>query len=328
MPIPFTINYTNMITGIDCSKDSLDFSVISEEKTMHRGKVANDKRGFKALLKYVKDSHVVMEATGPYSVPLALFLVENKVDVSVVNPLMIRRFSQMRMSRAKTDRKDALLIAHYGRTEKPDLWRPPSALTFQLQQLEAYLEMVKKMRVMSVNQLHAFKSSGVLLKEFEKELHEQIEGFEHKIKEQEKKINRLINKEYSGLMANLTSIPGIGDRCATLMIINTRGFQDFQSHKQVIAYFGLSPRIFESGTSVKGKAKICKMGMSQIRKVLYMGALSAIRYNKACKELYDRLRAKGKPFRLALIAAVNKLIKQIFAIAKSNQPYRADYVRI
>ncbi|MGH2623353.1 MAG: IS110 family transposase [Sphingobacterium sp.] len=315
-----------MTTGIDCSKDSLDYSVISGEKRIGYGKVSNNKKGFETLLKHIKDSHVVMEATGPYSVPLALFLAKNDVKVSVVNPLVIKRFSQMRLSRAKTDRKDALMIAQYGQTEKPDLWKPPSALTFQLQQLEAYLEMLKKM--MLCNQLHAFKSSGVLLKDLDEELQEQIHGFERKIKEKEKEINQLINQEYKDLMNNLTSIPRIGKRSATLMIINTRGFQDFQSHKQLISYFGLSPQIFESGTSVKGKAKICKMGMSQVRKTLYMDALSAILYNKACKGLYDRLRANGKHTRVALIAVVNKMIKQAFAIAKSNRPYQVDYVRI
>lgn len=67
------------------------------------------------------------------------------------------------------------------------------------------------------------------------------------------------------------------------------------------------------------------MGMGQVRKVLYMAATSAIRCNKACKDLYERLRAKGKPYRVALIAAVNKLIKQVFAIAKSNKPYTAQF---
>src|SRR5690554_4484479 len=165
------------------------------------------------------------------------------------------------------------------------------------------------------------------MKGLDKEIQEEIEDYNKKIEERERLINDLINQEYSGLMANLKSIPGIGDRSATVMILNTRGFQDFQSYKQVISYFGLSPRIFESGKSIKGKAKICKMGMSQVRKTLYMGARSAIRYNKACKELYDRLKAKGKPYRVALIAAVNKLIKQAFSIAKSGQRYRVDHVR-
>lgn len=316
-----------MITGIDVSKDTLDLVVISEGKPVYTDKVSNDKKGFRALLKRVKDSHVIMEATGPYYVQLALFLATSKVKVSVINPLVIKRFSQMRMSRAKTDRKDALLIAQYGQTEKPGLWKPPSELTFQLQQLEAYLEGLKKRKGILSNQLHAFKSSGVLLKDLDKEIREELDDYDRKIKERERQINDLINHEYSGMMANLKSIPGIGDRSATVMILNTRGFQDFQSHKQVISYFGLSPRIFESGKSIKGKAKICKMGMSQVRKTLYMGARSAIRYNKACKELYDRLRAKGKPYRVALIAAVNKLIKQAFSIAKSGQRYRVDYIR-
>src|SRR5690554_2150945 len=203
-----------MITGIDVSKDTLDLTVISEGKPVYTGKVSNDKKGFKALLNHVKDSHVVMEATGPHYVQLALFLTEKKVKVSVVNPLVIKRFCQMRMSRAKTDRKDALLIAQYGQAEKPDSWKPPSELTFQLQQVETYLEGLKKKKGILLNQVREFKSRGVVVKSLDKDIQEEIKDYNHKKDQKEQLINDLINKEYSGLVANLKSIPGIGDRSA------------------------------------------------------------------------------------------------------------------
>ena len=131
----------------------------------------------------------------------------------------------------------------------------------------------------------------------------------------------MIQQNYAEMGANLRSIPGMEPRSASMLIIATDGFGIFEKYKLVISYFGLAPKIYKSGTSVKGISHISKMGMRQMRKVLYIVATSAIRCNKACKELYERLRTKGKSYRVALIAAVNKLIKQAFAIVKSGEPY-------
>jgi transposase len=119
----------------------------------------------------------------------------------------------------------------------------------------------------------------------------------------------------------LQSIPGLGRKTALFLIVITGGFRKFENHKQLASYIGISPRIFESGTSVKGRAKICKMGMSKIRAMLYVCAWSAKKCNKACKELYDRLVENGKSKKLAFIAVVNKLIKQAFAIATKKEYY-------
>ena len=127
------------------------------------------------------------------------------------------------------------------------------------------------------------------------------------------------------MMSNLTSIPGLGKKTATVLIILTGGFKKFDSARQLSAYVGLAPRIFHSGSSIKARSRICKMGMSRIRALLYLCAWSAKRYNKACRELYERLIAKGKAKKLALIAVANKLLKQAFAIAKSKQSYSSTY---
>jgi transposase len=111
-----------------------------------------------------------------------------------------------------------------------------------------------------------------------------------------------------------------------LLIVISGGFTKFSNAKQLSSYVGLSPRIFESGTSVKGKARICKMGMSRIRAMLYVCSWSAIKCNKACKELYQRLLGQGKSRRLALIAVANKLLKQTFAIATKGTFYEEKFL--
>ncbi len=94
----------------------------------------------------------------------------------------------------------------------------------------------------------------------------------------------------------------------------------------MVAYVGFSPRIYQSGTSVKGKGHICKMGKSQIRKLLYMCSLTAVRCNEKCKEMNERLLERGKPKRVAKIAVANKLLKQCFAIVNNGEKYKINYI--
>ncbi len=314
-----------MVTGIDCSKDFLDIAVSENGRCIYNGKFSNDKEGFKELLVHIRESSlVVMEATGPYYLPVAFFCYEEGMPVSVVNPLVIRRFCQMRMSRAKTDKKDAVMIARYGETEKPSLWKAPSEMMMKLQQIRTYIEGLEKRKSIVYNQHHAFSHTSKFSKSLAEEMELEISNYDAKILCKEKELAELMEKHYGSTMGNLRSIPGIGPKSATLMVLTTDSFRNFDSYKQVVSYYGLSPRIFESGKSVRGKAHICKMGMSLVRKTLYMAAKSAIKHNRGCKDLYERLRLKGKPYRVALIAVVNKLIKQAFAVTKKNMSYNED----
>jgi len=296
-----------MVTGIDCSKDYFDIAVLKDDKIVFSGRFDNN-----------------MEATGPYYFQLAKFIVQQGIKVSVLNPLAVRRFAQMRMERAKTDKKDAVLIAQFTAMTKPKEWVLPSEQILQIRNLETYLSGIKERRQILYNQWHSLTHLGTMTKELEQEIMDEIEAYDLKINLKQKQIANLIDSNYGQLAKNLLSIPGIGPRSTALLITLTERFQGFDGYRQIISYFGLAPRIYQSGNSVRGRNKICKMGMAQIRKVLYMAATSAIRCNRACKELYDRLRAKGKPYKVAMIAVINKLIKQIFAIAKSGKPYKVQ----
>lgn len=175
-----------------------------------------------------------------------------------------------------------------------------------------------------MNQFHPFEHGGNFIGYIRERMESQIEGYDQEIQQVEAKIEALIQGAFPELHRNLTGIPGIGLKSSVLTIVTTNGFKDFESHKQVISYFGLGPRIYESESSVRGKASICKMGMSTVRAVLYMAARSARLYIRSCKELYKRLRTAGKAPQVAMIAVVNKLIKQAFAIAKPGEIYRLE----
>ena len=142
----------------------------------------------------------------------------------------------------------------------------------------------------------------------------------------EKQIALNAEKNYKPTLERLKSIPGIGPKTAIMLTVITGDFEKFENYKQLIAYVGFSPRLYQSGTSVKGKGHICKMGKSQIRKLMYLCSWSAKKCNKGCIEMYNRLKEKGKPERVIKIALANKLLKQAFSIIKNKTYYTENFV--
>ncbi|CAM1352762.1 transposase (fragment) [Tenacibaculum halocynthiae] len=135
----------------------------------------------------------------------------------------------------------------------------------------------------------------------------------------------LLKKEHQDLLTRLETIPGIGKKTAIMLVVLTDGFERFTSGSELCSYSGLTPIIRQSGSSVKGRARISKIGNVKLRNLLFMCSFNACKYNKSCRELYQRIVAKGKSKKLALIAVCNKLLKQAFAIAKSGLIYDETY---
>lgn len=316
---------TNYI-GIDISKDYFDLAIEKKQGTYSSYQFSNDRKGFSKMLKLLPEqSWCVMEASGPYYLQLATFLQDHSFKVSVVNPLVIRRFCQMMLMRAKTDKKDAIMIARYGKINNPPKWMGEEDYVLELKQLQAYLDQLNKQRTSFIRQQQAFSRSTIRNRKVYFGVKSQIKRLESEISKVETEMLNIIELNHGEMFEQLQTIPGLGKKTSMLLIVLTGAFKKFENHKQISSYFGLSPRIFESGKSIKGRARICKMGMSRIRAMLYMCACNAKRCNLACKQLYDRLIAKGKSGKLALIAVANKLIKQAFAIATNKTVYDPNY---
>ena len=138
----------------------------------------------------------------------------------------------------------------------------------------------------------------------------------------------LIKEHEPEMLTNITSISGIGKKTAIMLISNTYAFRSFDNYKQLSAFFGLSPIERTSGSSIRGRSRISKKGNPLVRNHLFLCSFTACEYNPQCKALYDRIVAKGKSKKLALIAICNKLLKQSLAIAKSGIPYDSAYKSI
>ncbi len=313
------------VIGIDISKDTFDVSFLQVDGTHRWQKFTNNRNGFKQLCKHLSiGDRCVMEASGPYYLHLAYYLHAQGFAVSVVNPLVIRRFCQMRLSRAKTDKKDALMIARYAQSESTEAWQPDTRTMTSLQQLETAIEGLLKCIAVLENQLEAFtqhpNADAVVLATLRKS----IAGLEKQLSRLEAEQKLIIKTHYAESYRRLLSIPGIGPKTAAALIVITGNFERFDSAKKLIAYAGLSPRLFQSGTSVKGKARICKMGQGHIRKLLYMCSLSAKNANVYCRQLYERLSAKGKHDRVIKIAIAAKLMRQAFAVVTKEKLFEKN----
>lgn len=310
--------------GIDISKQTFDTCFSEGTHKVFDNKTS----GFKNLLKEIDEDHVVvMEASGPYYVSLASFLYDKGVRVYVENPLKIKRFSQMNFNRAKTDKKDAKVIRDYAIMMNGGLkeWKPEPKHIMELKQLNSSIELLNKQIGQISRQSEAFESSGHIGDKVKKSLKSILLKLKKQKKTLEQEMESIGKTEYEETVKSLTTIPGIGNKTAIMLITLSSDFEKFDHYKQLIAYIGFSPRIYQSGTSVNGKGHICKMGNSQVRKLLYMCSWSAKFHNKACIEMYDRLKAKGKPERVIKIALANKLIKQCFAVAKNKTVYGENY---
>ncbi|MDA3911592.1 MAG: IS110 family transposase [Bacteroidales bacterium] len=313
--------------GIDIAKQTFDVYCSTMNNKHTFAQYQQNKTGFTKLVKeFGKDKTYVMEATGPYSMQLARFLYKQGIQVSVVNPLIIKRFSQMLLQRAKTDKKDAKVIHDYAKFSNVKLWSPPPKEIHEMNQIMTGLQLLHKQHNGSSNQLKAFTVSGIIDPVVKKALNSIVKKFEKEIKRLEDRLNEIIDLNYARTKALLTSINGIGVKAAAMLIATTNNFEKFENYKQLIAYIGLSPRIFESGTSVKGKGHICKMGNSNARKILYMCAWSAKRHNKNCMNFYNRLKEKGKPEKVIKVAIANKLLKIAFSVVKNDTIYDENYL--
>lgn len=319
----------NNVYGIDIAKKSFESHADLASDSSIKKSYANTEDGhYSFISNLAPGSLCVMEASGPYYLNLACRLVEAGVKVSVVNPLVIRRYSQMQLRRTKTDQVDAELIAQYARQYQDQLrlWEPPKQVFLQLQQISTSLTLLEKQLQMLKNQQEAMAQIQTGDPVVKQEQNQLIEGLKSSMKKLEKQQLHLSKTHFKDTYKSLISIPGIGPKTATLLICITHNFTRFESAKQLVAYVGLCPRIFRSGSSVHGKERIVKMGQTLARKYLYMGAFSAMRVNPLCEKMVANMKSKGKHYRVIRVAVAHKLLRQAFALAKSGAQFNPEFL--
>lgn len=308
--------------GIDISK--LTFDVYSEEHGALQ--YSNDVAGFIAFLKVLDEGNCcVMEATGAYHHRLAEYLFDNGIPVSVTSGLAIKRFGQMKFKRNKNDKADAELIWNFAQDQGVVLWEPYPEYLEECRSVQAVVSLYLKQNTQLKNKLEYLESRGLSKGAVARSLKLQLKRVRKEIETLESKMEEIIKTHDQELLTCLKSIPGMGIKTAMFLIVFTNGMTGFENAKQLISYLGLAPSERTSGTSIRGKSRISRAGNPKLRSMMFLCSFTAYKHNGPCKALYERLVAKGKTPKLALIAVANKLLKQAFAIANSRLPFDAEY---
>jgi len=315
--------YKNTIYfGIDISKDVFD--VMDANNNYYQ--FTNNQKGFKKFFKLLDaSSHCVMEATAYYHLLLANFLFDSEIKVSVENPLSVKRFIQMKLSKIKTDKSDAKMICKYAEQVDLKLWKPNSKNIVECLQISRLLDVYTKQSTAIKNKIHGEKILGTPSAIVIKSLKKSLKNIQKQIMELEERLIYLVKLDFQQMLTLLETIPGIGRKTAAMLIVLTNGFDKFENANQLCSYCGLTPVIRQSGSSIKGKARISKVGNQKLRNLLFLCSFTACKHNLACENIYTRIVDKGKSKKLALIAVCNKLLKQSYAIAKSGLPYDANF---
>jgi transposase len=314
-----------IVIGVDMAKKKFDAACLLDGKFKHKV-LTNDTVGFVAfgawILNLCGDASplICMEATGSYSMPLADYLVHHGFSVSLVNPAKIHAFAKSELSRAKTDKADAKLIARYALMTQPPLWIPPPANIRELQALVRRVEHLLEMIQMEQNRLETADTSTY------QSITNVLNTLETELKSTRKTINDHIDnnpdlKQRSDL---LETIPGIGAACIAHLLLALSEHHGFTHAKQVVAFAGLAPVLRESG-QWRGNTHISKTGDATLRKVLYMPALCAKRHNPVIQAFWDRLQRNGKNGKAITCAAMRKLIHIAFGVIKSGKPFDPNY---
>ena len=309
--------------GIDVAKLKFNVCLIGGDGKLRHRVFPNTEVGFAQLSEWflkndVASVHACLEATGTYSEALATYLADVGHKVSVVNPAAIKAYAGAQLSRTKTDKVDAALIARFCLTQQPPVWTPLAPEVRELQALVRRLDSLIGIHTSELNRL----SSGVTSVAVKTSIQNVIESLEVEIKRTEQLIKQHIN-DHSQLKADrdlLLSIPGIGE-ATTARLLSEINFHSYDSARSVAAFTGLVPRLRQSGTSVRGKARLSKVGAPRIRHALYFPAVTAIRCNPPIKAWAQVLRERGKCEMQIIGAVMRKLIHLAYGVLKSGKPY-------
>lgn len=316
--------------GVDVSKAKLDVALLLANEKFKSKVFANDTQGFNSLWQWLASTapggcdavHVCMEATGSYHEALACFVHDQHVVLSVVNPLLVKRFAEANRLRNKTDGGDAKCLASYCKVSQPEPWEAPSLGVRALQALVARLDTLLAMRQAESNRLdvaHQTVADSIRC------VIENLDAAIHQVTQQ---IAATIDddpdlKQRAGL---LKSIPGLGVKTIPQLLAYIGRPERFKSVKALIAYASLSPVIRQSGTSLNKHSGTHPLGHQDLKRLLYFPAMVAGQHNPLVAVFWQRLKAQNKPGKVIVVACMHKLLTIAYGVLRSGRPFNADHL--
>lgn len=313
--------------GIDVSKKTLDITVLNANGKKRRKRVANSKEGIKTLFDWlnrqkIQSAHICMESTSVYWEMVAEDLAEAGYKVSVVNPIRIKGYAMSQLRRSKTDPLDGDTIADFCRTQEPEAWNPPSAQQKKLRALVRHRDALLKTLTQQTNRLATYSDADAIAS-----LEKVITLLKEEIADIEKQIRAFIDQDpdLRDKKSLLETIKGIGETTAIHLLSELYDMESYRNAKAVAADAGVTSSHYQSGTSVRRRSKISRMGKSSVRSCLYYPAITAIRFNPIVQRLAQRLADRGKPKSVIRVAAMRKLLHIAYGVLKHKTPFDPSY---
>jgi transposase len=297
----------------------------------------NTKNGFSTLVSWVQkrvDPNVkvryVMEATGVYHESLAYYLAQEDCEVSIVLPNKISNYFKTLEVKTITDKTASETIARFGLERKLDLWKRPKPIFKKLRQLTRERDQIVQERTMAKNQLHAEQAEAEPHPSSVNRIQKRITLLNKQEKEIQQEIAKMAKEdlEVSGSIEGIRSITGVGLLTTVTVLAETNGFELIRNKRQLTSYAGFDVKEKQSGTSVRGKARISKRGNRYLRKAMHLPALAAIKHSDRFKATFVRLVSKHGIKMKAAVAVQRKLLEMIYTIYKTKTLYNEDYLKI
>jgi transposase len=315
--------------GVDVSKAKLDVALLLPNDKFKSKVFANDRPGHQALLQWLnghlpdgwQNVHICMESTGSYHEALACALHDRGLKVSVVNPLLVKRFAQSNGQRNKTDDADAKCLARFCKEKQPERWEAPTTGVRTLQALVARLETLQDMRQAECNRRDVAHPS----------VHESIAGIiaelEAAIAQVKAQMAQTIDDDpdLKRRAQLLDTIPGLGEKSIGQLLACIGRPERFKNVKAVTAYASLTPMIQKSGTSLDKRRGTHPMGHQELKRALYFPAMVAGRHNPLVAPFWNRLKAQGKPGKVIVVACMHKLLAIAYGVLRSGKPFNANH---
>ena len=314
----------SLYVGIDVSKSWLDVAIVSEGNQLQRTeRIENSVSAVRTFVGELPSAHRILfclENTGKYGNSFLEVTAMLELNTWVEHPLQIKRSKGM--TRGKSDVLDAIRIAQYAYRfqDKVVLWKPEQKIILELKALQSKRELLIKSYRM-LRQSTTGKDA---------DLDQPIKALEKAMIKVEEKIEDLIisDSKLQSQYKLLQSIPGIGKVVATRLLVTTKGFTHLLNPRKLACYMGIAPFPYQSGSSIKYKNQVSKMGDQKLKSLLNMAAWNAIRSVPALKAYFDRKVAKGKNKMSAINAIRNKLVAMALSVVRRNEPFTKEYLCI
>lgn len=319
---------TPHLAGIDISAEHFDVAHADGPDDSTCCQYQNKPRGHRALIADLKrrgeTSRVLLEATGPYFLDLALRLAKTPgIEVMVLNPRKLRHYRVVEGRRAKTDVQDAELALDYLRRMPFQPWSPPSREVLELRQLSRLISHLTQERARQRNRLKAYKRSEHTLPSVIDITQQLIATLNAHIEEAEREAQQIIRSTptLESPWRLMQTMPGIGAKTALVLLAELASLPDGLSVRQWVALAGFDPTVDQSGKRLRGKKHISRRGNAHIRRALYMPAISTVRWEPHFQAFYQGLLERGKPTRVAQVAVMRKMIHAIYGILKNGTTF-------